>query len=91
MGLAWKVVPDEALLAEAWELAERLCQAAPLAARATKEMAWRGQRLPFTDAVRFGETMRRVAGRTEDAREGWNGLRRGPGAPVAGQVSRTAG
>jgi len=70
MGLVWKVVPGEALMAEAWALAERLCQAAPLAARATKEMAWRGQRLPFTEAVRFGETMRRVAGRTDDAAEG---------------------
>lgn len=70
IGLAWKVVPHDSLLDEARDLADRLCRAAPLAARATKEMAWRGQRLPFTDAVRFGETMRRVAARTEDAAEG---------------------
>ena len=70
IGLAWKVVPHDSLLDEARALADRLCRAAPLAARATKEMAWRGQRLPFTDAVRFGETMRRVAARTEDAAEG---------------------
>ena len=70
MGLVWKVVEQEALLDEARALADRLCRAAPLAARATKEMAWRGQRLPFADAVRMGETMRRVAGRTEDAAEG---------------------
>ena len=70
VGLAWRVVPGSDLLAEARTLADRLCRAAPLAARATKEMAWRGQRLPFTDAVRFGETMRRVAGRTDDAAEG---------------------
>ena len=60
MGLAWKVVEHDTLLDEARALADRLCQAAPLAARATKEMAWRGQRLPFADAVRMGETMRRL-------------------------------
>ena len=48
----------------------RLCQGAPLAVRAVKEMAHRGQRLPWTDAVRFGETMRRVVHTTEDAAEG---------------------
>jgi enoyl-CoA hydratase/carnithine racemase len=70
MGLCWKVVPHEDLMPEAIRLAERLCSAAPLAVRATKEVAARGQQLPFIDAVRFGETMRRVAGATEDAREG---------------------
>jgi E-phenylitaconyl-CoA hydratase len=70
IGLAWKVVPDDQLLDEARDLAARLCRAAPLAQRAVKEVAWRGQELPWLDAVRFGETMRRVAGATDDAREG---------------------
>lgn len=70
MGLVWKVVPHEELMVEARKLAERLCKPAPLAIRATKEVAARGQQLPFVDAIRFGETMRRVAGATEDAREG---------------------
>jgi E-phenylitaconyl-CoA hydratase len=70
MGLIWKVVEHEQLMSEAKALAERLCKPAPLAIRATKEVAWRGQQLPFADAIRFGETMRRVAGATEDAREG---------------------
>ncbi len=70
MGLCWKVVPHETLMDEARALAARLCQAAPLAVRATKEVAHRGQEAPFVAAVRFGETMRRVAGATEDAREG---------------------
>jgi len=70
MGLIWKVVEHERLMDEAKALAERLCKPAPLAIRATKEVAWRGQQLPFADAIRFGETMRRVAGATEDAREG---------------------
>jgi E-phenylitaconyl-CoA hydratase len=70
MGLCWKVVPHDDLMKEARTLAERLCRAAPLAVRATKEVAHRGQEAPFVAAVRFGETMRRVAGATEDAKEG---------------------
>jgi enoyl-CoA hydratase/carnithine racemase len=70
MGLLWKVVEHEKLMDEARALAERLCQSAPLAVRATKEVAWRGQNMPWVEAIRFGETMRRVAGATEDAREG---------------------
>jgi enoyl-CoA hydratase/carnithine racemase len=70
MGLVWKVVPHDTLLDEARALAERLCLSAPLAVRATKEVAWRGQELPWVDAIRFGETVRRVAQATDDAREG---------------------
>jgi enoyl-CoA hydratase/carnithine racemase len=70
IGLALDVVPEEQLMAAARRLADRLCQGAPLAVRAVKEMAYRGQHLPWTDAVRMGETMRRVVHATEDAREG---------------------
>ena len=70
IGLAGRVVPREQLLDAARELADRLCAGAPLAVRAVKEMAYRGQHLPWIDAVRMGETMRRVVGRTEDAAEG---------------------
>ncbi len=70
MGLAWKVVPHDDLMKEARTLAERLCKPAPLAIRACKEVAARGQEMPWVDAIRFGETMRRVAGATEDAKEG---------------------
>jgi E-phenylitaconyl-CoA hydratase len=68
MGLVWKIVPHDELMTEARTLAERLLRAAPLAARATKEIARRGLDLPLVDAVRFGETMRRVAAQTEDAK-----------------------
>ncbi len=70
MGLVWRVVPRADLLGEAHRLADRLLQAAPLAARATKEVAARGRQLPWTEAVRFGETMRRLVARTDDAAEG---------------------
>jgi len=77
MGLAWKVVPHDALLAEARTLAQRLCQGAPLAVRASKEMAWRSQFLPWTESVRMGETMRRVVGASDDARQGMAARARG--------------
>lgn len=77
MGLVRRVVPHEGLMKEARALAERLCQSAPLAVRATKEVAKRGLQLPFGDAIRFGETTRRVAGATEDAREGMGAARDG--------------
>ncbi|HEX4493820.1 MAG TPA: enoyl-CoA hydratase-related protein [Acidimicrobiia bacterium] len=70
IGLALRVVPRAELLSSARELARRLCQGAPLAVRAVNEVAHRGQTLPWTEAVRFGETMRRVVHTTDDAREG---------------------
>jgi len=75
MGLVWQVVPHDDLLAEARRLAERLCQSAPLAVRATKEVAVRARTLPWVEAVRFGETMRLVAGSTADAAEGRAAMR----------------
>jgi len=62
---------------EARSLAERLCQGAPLAVRAVKEMAYRGQTLPWVDAVRMGEAMRRVVLATDDASEGMMAAREG--------------
>ena len=70
IGLAQAVVPAGELLVEARRLAERLLAAAPLAARATKEMAVRSRHLSTTEAIRFGETMRKVVAATEDAAEG---------------------
>jgi enoyl-CoA hydratase/carnithine racemase len=75
VGLAGWVVAHDELMAEARRLAERLVRAAPLAARATKEVAVRSQHLTTVDAIRFGETMRRVAGATEDAAEGGRAFR----------------
>jgi E-phenylitaconyl-CoA hydratase len=70
IGLAGRVVPRDQLLVEARRLADRLCAGAPLAVRAVKEMAYRGQTLPWVDAVRMGEAIRLYALSTEDAAEG---------------------
>jgi E-phenylitaconyl-CoA hydratase len=70
MGLVWRVVASDTLMDEARDLAGRLVRGAPLAQRATKEMAARGPRLPWEDSVRLGESMRRVVAATDDAKEG---------------------
>jgi enoyl-CoA hydratase/carnithine racemase len=70
IGLAGWVVPHDELMTEARALADRLVRAAPLAQRAIKEVAVRSQHLPTLEAIRFGETMRKVAAATEDAVEG---------------------
>jgi E-phenylitaconyl-CoA hydratase len=70
IGLAGWVVPHDELMNEARALADRLLQGAPIAQRVIKEMATRAQQLPMLEAIRFGETMRKVAATTEDAREG---------------------
>jgi E-phenylitaconyl-CoA hydratase len=70
VGLVWKLVEPEDLQAEARAWARTLTAAAPLAQRATKEVAWRTADMGWIESVRFGETMRKVAGATEDAAEG---------------------
>lgn len=70
IGIVRSVVPHEELMNEARALADRLLQGAPLAQRAIKEVATRAQHMPMLEAIRFGETMRKVAAATEDASEG---------------------
>ncbi len=70
IGLVWRVVPHASLLDEARALAHRLVAGAPLAQRATKEMAARARSLAPLEAVRFAETMRLVVGTSADAAEG---------------------
>ena len=77
IGLVGWVVPHEELMTEARALAARLVRAAPLAQRAMKEVAVRSRHLPMLEAIRFGETMRKVAAATEDAAEGRRAMREG--------------
>lgn len=70
IGLVWKVVEPADLQETARSWARTLVKAAPLAQRATKEVAWRTGDMSWIDAVRFGETMRKVVGATDDVAEG---------------------
>lgn len=75
IGLVWKLVEPSELQEAAQDWARTLTNAAPLAQRATKEVAWRSADMSWIDAVRFGETMRKVAGATEDVTEGLSAWR----------------
>lgn len=70
VGLVWKLVEPSDLAVSARSWAETLTEAAPLAQRATKEVAWRTADMGWIESVRFGEVMRKVAGTTLDATEG---------------------
>ena len=70
IGLVWKLVEPDELQETARSWARTLTKAAPLAQRATKEVAWRSADMSWIDAVRFGETMRKVVGATDDVAEG---------------------
>jgi enoyl-CoA hydratase/carnithine racemase len=74
-GIAGWVVPHDTLLDEANALADRLLQGAPLAQRVIKEMATRAPSMSMIEAIRFGETMRKVASATDDAAEGGRAFR----------------
>lgn len=79
VGLVWKLVEPADLLTTAREWAQTLTEAAPLAQRATKEVAWRTADMGWIESVRFGEVMRKVAGATADVAEGisaWREKRR---------------
>ena len=76
-------------MTEARLFADRLVKAAPLAQRAMKEVAIRAQRLPMLEAIRFGETMRKVVADTEGRDGGGTRRSRGSAArverPLTGQ------
>ncbi len=55
---------------ETWKPIIAVVNGPQLAVRASKEVASRGRSLPWTEAVRMGETMRRVVSDTHDAAEG---------------------
>lgn len=75
MGLVNRVVAHDQLIPEATRIAERLARNAPQAMAATKEVAYRSMTISFADALRMGEAFRKLAGGTEDSREGVRAFR----------------
>ena len=70
MSLVHRVVSHDRVKTEAESFAQRLCRNGPVALRCTKEVAVRSLDMPFVDAVRMGESLRRLATQSEDAAEG---------------------
>ncbi len=70
LGLINRVVPAEHLLDEAIDLAKRITCNAPLAVKATKEVACRTYGLSIEEAFRVSKPISAYIGTTEDAKEG---------------------
>lgn len=69
-GLVNKVVPMSELMTEAERMAHVICENGPLAVRAIKELAVRGQYMPIEYGLRLEQAMGHVLRNTEDAKEG---------------------
>jgi enoyl-CoA hydratase/carnithine racemase len=69
-GLVNKVVPLGELMTEAERMAQVVCENGPLAVRAIKELAVRGQYMPFEAGLRLEQAISQVLRTTDDAKEG---------------------
>ena len=69
-GLINKVVPKDELMDEAERIARKICENGPLAVRAIKELAVKGQFMPIEYGLRLEQAVQKVLANTDDAREG---------------------
>lgn len=81
IGLVWRLVEPDALSAGGTRVGADAHRGSPLAQRATKEIASRTATMGWIESVRFGETMRKVAGATDDVAEGFRRSGRSGGRP----------
>lgn len=68
-GLVSKVVPDEALLAEAYTLARRIAANPTHAVRMTKRLLWEGRRADLSTSLEMAAAMQATAHATADHEE----------------------
>jgi enoyl-CoA hydratase/carnithine racemase len=64
------VVPADQLMPKAFEIANLMCENAPVALRLVKEAAYKTMSLPFEEGSRFEIEQSRKVLQTEDAKEG---------------------
>jgi E-phenylitaconyl-CoA hydratase len=69
-GLVNKVVPAAELMATARDYARRIAANGPLAVRAAKELAVRGQDLDLATGLRMEQLVARLLNASEDVQEG---------------------
>jgi len=67
LGLISKVVPLAQLMSEAHQIAEQICQNAPLAVRGVKEAALRGLELQLRDGIALESLIAQQLMQSEDA------------------------
>ncbi len=69
-GLVNHVVAADKVMPKAMEIANALCENAPMSLRLVKEAAYKGLSMPLDDGLRFEIEQSKKVMRTEDAREG---------------------
>jgi len=69
-GLINKIVPAADLMATALAYAKRIAANGPLAVRAAKELAVRGQNMSLADGLRMEQLVARILNASEDVKEG---------------------
>ena len=69
-GLVNKVVPYAQLMAETEALAQHICETAPLAVRAVKELAYRGTEMSLADGYKLEFEIADRLSKSEDSMEG---------------------
>jgi enoyl-CoA hydratase/carnithine racemase len=69
-GIVSRMVAQDELMPTAMKIAIRIAGHAPLAVKATKEVAQAALDETFDQAMRLGETLRWIVGQTDDAKEG---------------------
>ena len=63
-------MPPDELLPKAIEIAERLCENAPVSLRLVKEAAYKGVNMPLEEGLKLEIAQYRRVAQTEDSREG---------------------
>ena len=74
-GLVSKLVPPGELMPTAEKIAKTICENAPLAVRATKEIVQRGIYLPFEHANRLANSLNYAVINSEDYQEAMQAIR----------------
>ncbi len=70
IGLVSHVVPKDELMDRAWQIANTICERAPLAVRAAKESINRGLDMPLDNGLAFEDLLLGKLMATQDAKEG---------------------
>jgi enoyl-CoA hydratase/carnithine racemase len=70
LGLVNRIVETDKLMEEATKLAKRMCQNAPIAVQAMKEVIFRSKNLSYKDALNLTEEIFRPVCDSADAKEG---------------------